>query len=77
MQRAERKDIELCKPIARPVLDKFLRPALRRFRLEIVKTDTLMDIGSKAQELLVRKAEIAKLKQEQAADRRCVADELS
>jgi hypothetical protein len=36
-----------------------------------------MDIGSKAQELLFRKVEIAKLKQEQAADRRCVADEIS
>jgi hypothetical protein len=66
---------DLCRPVVRVLLDDYLRPALRRFSLEIVKSDTLIDLGKKAFVLLPsRDAEIAQLKQEQTADRSSIAD---
>ena len=66
---------DLCRPVARVLLDDYLRPALRRLSLEIVKSDTLTDLAKKAFVLLPsRDAEIVQLKQEQAADRSCIAD---
>jgi hypothetical protein len=73
MLQAKQKAIELCRPIALVLLDRYLRPALSRLNLEIVKTDTLTDIVRKTHELPFRDAEIAQLKEAQAADRSCIA----
>jgi O-methyltransferase len=66
---------DLFRPVVRVLLDDYLRPALRRFSLEIVKSDTLIDLAKKAFVLLPsRDIVIAQLKQEQTADRSSIAD---
>jgi hypothetical protein len=49
-QSVKRKAVEICKPYARVVGDRYVRPALRRLGLEIVKSTTLFAIQKKAKE---------------------------
>lgn len=49
--RVKRKAIEMCKPFARVVGDSYVRPALRRFGLEIVKSTTLSRLAEKITDL--------------------------
>jgi O-methyltransferase len=50
LQSVRRKAIEVCKPYARVVGDRYVRPALRRLGLEIVKSTTLFAIQKEANE---------------------------
>jgi Macrocin-O-methyltransferase (TylF) len=71
--RVKRKAIEMCTPFARVVGDTYVRPALRRLGLEIVKSTTLSAIQKTADEAILRareatlKAEEATLKAEEKA----------
>src|SRR5262245_16410200 len=70
--RVKRKAIEMCTPFARVVRDTYVRPALSRLGLEIVKSTTLSAIQKTAGEAILRareatlKAEEATLKAEEA-----------
>jgi FkbM family methyltransferase len=77
--RAKQKTIELCMPLAHYAADRYIRPALRRLGLEIVKSTTLWAVQEKANEatheanLWAREAtlkakEATRLKQQQQAD---------
>src|SRR5262245_15055417 len=48
--RVRRKAVEMCKPFARIVGNRYVRPALRRLGLEIVKSTTLLAIQKTANE---------------------------
>jgi hypothetical protein len=65
--RAERRAVELCKPFARAVGDRHVRPALRRLGLEIVKSTTLLgiriDIANLSSENECLRARVANLEE--------------
>jgi hypothetical protein len=74
--RAKRKAIEMCRPFARVVGDTYVRPALRRLGLDIVKSTTLSAIQKTANEatLCARQAilkaakEVTRLERQQRED---------
>jgi O-methyltransferase len=74
MLQAQQKAIELCKPIVRIGIDRYVRPAFRRLGVEIVKSTTLLDIYLRSQEATRLRTELALLKR-QATDFRCVEAE--
>jgi O-methyltransferase len=65
--RVKRKAIEMCKPFARVVGDTYVRPALRRLGLEIVRSITLSAIQKTADEATLRARE-ATLRAEKKAE---------
>jgi Macrocin-O-methyltransferase (TylF) len=74
--RVERKAVEICTHYPLVVGDRYVRPALRRFGLEIVKSTTLLAVQKTANEasLWTREAtlkaeEMTRLKEQQQADR--------
>src|SRR5262249_2648566 len=66
--RAKRKAVEMCKPFARVGGDGYVRPALRRFGLEIVKSTTLSAIQKEAKEANWATNEVTRLEQQQRED---------
>jgi O-methyltransferase len=74
--RAKRKMIEKCKPFARVVGERYVRPALRRLGLEIIRSTNLLAIQEKvneanlrASEATLKAREVADLKRQQQAER--------
>jgi Macrocin-O-methyltransferase (TylF) len=66
--RAKRKAVEMCKPLARVGGDSYVRPALRRFGLEIVKSTTLSAIQKEVNEANWTTKEVIRLEQQQRED---------
>src|SRR5262249_12049084 len=60
--RVKRKAIEMCKLLARVVGDRYVRPALRRLGLEVVKSTTLLAIQKTANEATLWAREATTLK---------------
>ena len=74
--RAKRKMIEKCKPFARVVGERYVRLALRRLGLEIIRSTNLLAIQEKvneanlrASEATLKAREVADLKRQQQAER--------
>jgi hypothetical protein len=68
--RVKRKAVEMCTPYARIVGDRYVRPALRRLGLEVVKSTTLLAIQKAANEATLKAVrEVTRLKRQQRVDR--------
>ena len=74
MLRAEQKAIKLCKPAALFLGEKYVRPVLQRYGVEIVRSARLSDVEKKAQEVTVSQRrgdsteeEMARLQQQQSS----------
>jgi Macrocin-O-methyltransferase (TylF) len=71
--RAKLKAVGMCKPFARGVEDSYVRPALRRFGREIVKSTTLSAIQKQANEANSAAKEVTRLEQQQREDQASIA----
>jgi O-methyltransferase len=71
--RVKRKAVEMCMPFAHVVGDRYVRPALRRFGLEIVKSTTLSAIQKEANEANWATKEVTRLEQQQREDQASIA----
>src|SRR6516164_177805 len=78
--RVKRKALEMCKPFARIVGNRYVRPALRRLGLEIVKSTTLLAVqktaseatheaNARAREAALKAKGVTRLKRQRQADR--------
>jgi hypothetical protein len=72
--QAQQKAIELCKPILRIGIDRYVRPAFRQLGVELVKSSNLLNIYSRSQEATRLRTELGLLKR-QATDLPCVEAE--